>query len=57
MFAAGFFNQYVNPIALEAIEWIFYFVYIAMLSAMISTIRFLFPVTKGRTLGEIAVRI
>ncbi|KAL7756158.1 hypothetical protein ACKLNR_013151 [Fusarium oxysporum f. sp. zingiberi] len=55
VFAAGFFNQYVNPIALEAIQWKFYFVYIATLAAMLPTIWFLFPETKGRTLEEIAV--
>lgn len=55
IFGAGFFNQYVNPIALEAIAWKFYFVYIGTLSAMIPTIWFLFPETKGRTLEEIAI--
>ncbi|THY11718.1 general substrate transporter [Aureobasidium pullulans] len=55
VFAAGFFNQYVNPIALEAIEWKFYFVYIATLAAMIPTIYFVFPETKGRTLEEISI--
>ncbi|EXM17785.1 hypothetical protein FOTG_14035 [Fusarium oxysporum f. sp. vasinfectum 25433] len=55
VFAAGFFNQYVNPIALEAIQWKFYFVYIGTLAAMLPTIWFLFPETKGRTLEEIAV--
>lgn len=54
VFAACFFNQYVNPIALEAIQWKFYFVYIATLSAMIPTIWFVFPETKGRTREEIA---
>lgn len=43
VFGAGFFNQYVNPIALEAIHWKFYFVYIGALAAMIPTIYFLFP--------------
>ncbi|KAF4970355.1 hypothetical protein FSARC_2611 [Fusarium sarcochroum] len=55
VFGAGFFNQYVNPIALDAIQWKFYFVYIATLTAMLPTIWFLFPETKGRTLEEIAV--
>ncbi|KAJ4256117.1 hypothetical protein NW762_009193 [Fusarium torreyae] len=55
VFGAGFFNQYVNPIALDAIQWKFYFVYIATLAAMLPTIWFLFPETKGRTLEEIAV--
>ena len=40
---ALFFNQYVNPIALDAIQWKFYFVYIATLAAMIPTIWLLFP--------------
>ncbi|UPL00851.1 hypothetical protein LCI18_011785 [Fusarium solani-melongenae] len=55
VFGAGFFNQYVNPIALDAIQWKFYFVYIGTLAAMLPTIWFLFPETKGRTLEEIAV--
>ncbi|KAJ4317397.1 hypothetical protein N0V84_007374 [Fusarium piperis] len=55
VFGAGFFNQYVNPIALDAIQWKFYFVYIGTLTAMLPTIWFLFPETKGRTLEEIAV--
>jgi hypothetical protein len=48
-------SEYVNPIALDAIQWKFYFVYIATLTAMLPTIWFLFPETKGRTLEEIAV--
>ncbi|KAK3651448.1 hypothetical protein LTR56_005590 [Elasticomyces elasticus] len=55
VFGAGFFNQYVNPIALEALHWKFYFVYIATLAAMIPTIYFLFPETKGRTLEQISI--
>ncbi|TPX17550.1 uncharacterized protein E0L32_012143 [Thyridium curvatum] len=55
VFGAGFFNQYVNPIALDAIQWKFYFVYIGALTSMLPTIYFLFPETKGRTLEEIAV--
>jgi sugar porter (SP) family MFS transporter len=39
-FAAGFFNQYVNPIALDAIEWKFYFVYVATLITNIFIIFF-----------------
>lgn len=40
---------------MDAIHWRFYFVYIATLAAMIPTIYFLFPETKGRTLEEIAM--
>lgn len=55
VFGAGFFNQYVNPVALDAIQWKFYFVYIGTLTAMIFIIWILFPETKGRTLEEIAI--
>ena len=54
IFGAGFFNQYVNPIALEKLEWRFYFVYIGCLVAFIFIVWFLFPETKGRSLEEIA---
>lgn len=55
VFAAGFFNQYVNPIAFAALAWKFYFVYIACLAVFLVIIYFLFPETKGRTLEEIAL--
>lgn len=55
VFAAGFFNQYMNPIAFDAIAWKFYFVYIGCLAVFFVIIYFLFPETKGRTLEEIAV--
>ena len=54
-FAAGFFNQFVNPIALDAIGWRFYFVYVGLLVVFGFIIYFLFPETKGHTLEEIAV--
>jgi MFS family permease len=55
VFAAGFFNQYVNPIAFNAVAWKFYFVYIACLASFFVIIYLLFPETKGHTLEEIAV--
>ncbi|KAF7178039.1 hypothetical protein CNMCM7691_006697 [Aspergillus felis] len=55
VFGAGFFNQYVNPIAFDALAWKFYFVYVACLTSFFVIIYFLFPETKGRTLEEIAV--
>ncbi|KAK9357454.1 general substrate transporter [Lipomyces starkeyi] len=58
VFATGFFNQYVNPIALSSIAWNawkFYFVYVGCLFSFIFIIYFLFPETKGRTLEEIAI--
>jgi sugar porter (SP) family MFS transporter len=50
IFAAGFFNQYVNPIALGAIQWKFYFVYIGTLTAMIFIIYFVS--IKDSTCGQ-----
>jgi MFS family permease len=48
------FNQYVNPVGLEALQWRFYFVYIAILVVECLCIWFLFVETKGPTLEEIA---
>ncbi|KAL6233079.1 hypothetical protein BDW75DRAFT_232246 [Aspergillus navahoensis] len=48
------FNQYVNPIGLEDLQWRFYFVYIAILVVECLCIYFLFVETKGPTLEEIA---
>ncbi|CAG8939338.1 unnamed protein product [Penicillium salamii] len=52
--ASSVFNQYVNPIGLEALQWRFYFVYIAILVVECTCIWFLFVETKGPTLEEIA---
>jgi len=52
--ASSVFNQYVNPIGLEALQWRFYFVYIAILVVECLCIWFLFVETKGPTLEEIA---
>ncbi|KAK6826960.1 hypothetical protein RU639_004469 [Aspergillus parasiticus] len=54
-FGAGFFNQFVNPIALGAIKWKFYFVYLGLLVIFLGIVYFVFPETKGHTLEEIAV--
>jgi MFS family permease len=53
--AALFFNQYVNPIALTALAWKYYFVYIAVLVAAIVSIYFLYPETRRRTLEEVSL--
>lgn len=49
------FNVYVNPIALTAIAWKYYFVFLAVLLVAIVCIYFVFPETKGLFLEEIAV--
>ncbi|KAI9167827.1 Lactose permease [Paramyrothecium foliicola] len=52
---SGVFNQWVNPLGLEALQWRFYFVYIAVLVIECLVIYFYFVETKGPTLEEIAV--
>ncbi|KAL3470299.1 general substrate transporter [Aspergillus californicus] len=52
---AGIYNQYVNPLGLEALQWKFYFVYIAVLVIECVVIWFYFVETRGPTLEEIAV--
>jgi hypothetical protein len=54
IYGALFFNQYVNPIALEALAWKYYFVYIGVLLVSIVCIWFFYPETKGRMLEEVA---
>ena len=49
------FNTYVNPIALSAIQWRYYGVYIATLSIMLVIIYFFFPEIKGLTIDEISL--
>ncbi|KAF2189102.1 general substrate transporter [Zopfia rhizophila CBS 207.26] len=52
--ASSVFNQYVNPIGLQNLQWRYYFVYIAILVLECLAIWFLFVETKGPTLEEIA---
>ncbi|KAL1656355.1 hypothetical protein SLS61_000818 [Didymella pomorum] len=52
---ANFFNTFVNPIALEAIGWKYYFVFIIVLVAMGLTVYFFYPETRGYTLEHMAV--
>ncbi|KAJ5993226.1 Major facilitator superfamily domain general substrate transporter [Penicillium sp. IBT 35674x] len=50
-----FFNTFVNPIALDAIAWKYYFVFVAVLLVFGLTAFFYYPETKGYTLEQIAV--
>ncbi|ODV76721.1 general substrate transporter [Suhomyces tanzawaensis NRRL Y-17324] len=52
---AQFFNTYVNPIAMEAIEWRYYIVWCIWLVVQIAIVYFFFPETYGLALEEIAV--
>ncbi|KAF2130495.1 general substrate transporter [Dothidotthia symphoricarpi CBS 119687] len=52
---SGIFNQYVNPIGLEALGWKFYIVYVVVLILECLAIYFLYVETRGPTLEEIAI--
>lgn len=52
--AAVFFNIFVNPIALEAIQWKYYVVYVVILVGITATVYFCYPETNGHTLEEMA---
>jgi len=47
-------NVILNPVALEAIAWRYYFVYIALLGVLCGVVYFCFPETRGYTLEEVA---
>lgn len=51
---AGIFNQWVNPVGIEALGWKFYLVYVVVLVLECLAIYFLYVETKGPTLEEIA---
>ncbi|EFQ32496.1 uncharacterized protein GLRG_07766 [Colletotrichum graminicola M1.001] len=52
---SGVFNQWVNPLGLEQLQWRFYLVYVAVLVIECLVIYFFFVETKGPTLEEIAM--
>ncbi|KAL1846311.1 hypothetical protein Daus18300_014294 [Diaporthe australafricana] len=51
---AVFFNIFINPIALEAIDWKYYLLYVFILAGGGVVIYFTFPETRGHSLEEIA---
>lgn len=51
---ACFFNQYVNPVAFDAMRWKYYFVYVGCLVLFFAIVYFFFPETKGRSLEEVS---
>lgn len=48
------YNGYVNPIAMDAIEWKYYIVYCCVLAVELLVVIFTFPETSGYTLEEVA---
>lgn len=53
--SAIFFNTFVNPIALDAIGWKYYIVFVVILVVYGITAYFCYPETKGMTLERIAM--
>lgn len=51
---ATFFNTFVNPIALENIQWKYLITYVCWLAYEVVFVFFFFPETHGRTLEELA---
>lgn len=54
-YLALLFNQFVNSIALEAIAWKYYIVYIVLLVGILVTVFYVYPETRGYSLEEMAV--
>ncbi|TFK94919.1 hexose transporter [Polyporus arcularius HHB13444] len=52
--AAGFFNQFVNPIGINNAGWKYYISYCIFLLFEIGVVWFLFPETSNQTLEELA---
>ncbi|KAK9378528.1 general substrate transporter [Kockiozyma suomiensis] len=50
----GVFNNYVNPIAMDAIQWKYYIVYCVWIGVEAVVVYFFFPETGGKSLEEIA---
>ncbi|KAF5677816.1 sugar transporter [Fusarium heterosporum] len=55
MVLAIIFNVFVNPIALDAIGWKYYIVFIVVLATYGAMIWFVYPETKGLTLEQMEV--
>lgn len=48
------FNSFVNPIAMDAIDWKYYIVYCCVLAVESVVVILFYPETSGRTLEEVA---
>ena len=53
-YCSGIFNGFVNPVALDAIGWKYYIVFVCALALWLVVIYFTFPETRGMTLEEVS---
>ena len=53
-FCSTIFNGFVNPIALKALSWRYYIVFVCALALWLSIIYFTYPETRGMTLEEVS---
>ncbi|KAF4212261.1 hypothetical protein CNMCM8980_003816 [Aspergillus fumigatiaffinis] len=53
-YCSGIFNGFVNPVALEALRWRYYIVFVCALALWLGVIYFTFPETRGLTLEEVS---
>ena len=53
-FGSIVFNGFANPVALEAISWRYYIVFVCLLPVWFAVIWFFYPETKGRSLEEVS---
>ncbi|GLI80217.1 hypothetical protein PoHVEF18_008569 [Penicillium ochrochloron] len=53
-YCSGIFNGFVNPVALDAVGWKYYIVFICALALWLIIIYFTFPETRGMTLEEVS---
>lgn len=53
-YCSSMFNGFVNPVALEALRWKYYVVFVCALVLWFAIIFFTFPETRGMTLEEVS---
>ena len=51
---ACFFNQYVNPVAFDALRWRYFSIYVGCLVVVLALVYFIFPETQGKSLEEVS---
>ncbi|KAJ9156813.1 Major facilitator superfamily domain, general substrate transporter [Coniochaeta hoffmannii] len=52
---AGVYNSFANPVAMKAITWKYYIVWVVIITIHLTVMWFFFPETKGLGLEEVAV--